>query len=57
MTQDPTPRGSSLVYPEMVSSLRRYSDQLRLTLQNELFVRNKAWSEHMWKKDPGASID
>lgn len=24
--------------------------------QNELFVRNKAWSEKMWEKDPGVSF-
>jgi hypothetical protein len=24
--------------------------------QNELFVRNKAWSEKMWDKDPDVSV-
>jgi hypothetical protein len=24
--------------------------------QNELFVRNKAWSEKMWDKDPDVSF-
>lgn len=51
----PTPRGSSLAYPEMVHP----PFPLGLASadnQSKLFVRNKAWSEDMWEKDPGVCI-
>lgn len=30
---------------------------VKLIIQNELFVRNKAWSKAMWAKDPDVRLD